>query len=938
MKSLFEPAGARAAALCAALAASLLLPPMAGAQTAPAALAAVTAVEGITEYRLPNGLQLLLVPDASKPTTTVNVTYRVGSRHENHGETGMAHLLEHMLFKGTPTHPAPWSEFTKRGLRANGTTSFDRTNYFATFAANDETLDWYLGWQADAMTNSFVAKKDLDTEMTVVRNELETGESDPARQLLQRTVATMYEWHAYGRATIGARSDVENVDIARLQAFYRLHYQPDNATVIVAGRFDAARVLARVQAVFGPIPKPTRALAQAATLEPPQDGERSVALRRPGGVPLLVAGYHVMPGAHPDYAAVMLLARVLGDTPGGRLHRALVAQRKLATEAFAFSRALAEPGQLFAGVVLAPRQDAAAARAAMLAVLDAAAKAEPIRAEELERARRQWLNAWEQGHADPETVGVAISEAIALGDWRLYFLLRDRVRAVALADVQRVAAQWLKADNRTVASHRPTDAPDRAPAPARVDVAAMLQGFQGAAAAREAEAFDSTPAALDARTLLAQLGSSDGRSGVRLGLLPKATRGDAVQGLLALHWGDVATLANQGLAADMMGALFQMGTTATAGAPALSRQQLADRFDALQAQVGFSATGQTLYVGFQTVRQHLPALVALIGQVLRAPAFPAAELEEARGQWLAGIEAQRKEPGAIVGNAIERHVDPHPPGDPRHARSFDELSAAAKAMTRAQVVAYHRRFVSAAAGELAIVGAMDEAAARRAAEAAFGRWLVPAGAPRGGVAYRRIPRPEVASPPARLLFQTPGEANAQMRLSLTLRATDRDPDAAALRVGAFILGDGPGSRLWRRIREAEGLSYGVGAAIAWNEFEPNSKLGGDASFAPQNQAAVEAAWRDELARSVREGFTAAELAEAQRALLARRRLNRSQDDVLAAALAGNLYLGRRFADSQRVDDAIEAVTLEQLNAAWRKHVDPARAVWAWAGDFAAQGR
>src|SRR5678815_1112617 len=216
------------------------------AQGLPAGLASVRTVEGVDEYRLDNGLQVLLIPDDSKPTTTVNLTYRVGSRDRNYGETGMAHLLEHMLFKGTPTHRNVWAEFEKRGLAANGSTSYDRTNYTAHFSANPGNLQWYLGWLADAMVNSFIARKDLDTEMTVVRNEMERGENQPDGVLLRETMATMFDWHNYGKSTIGARSDVENVDIPRLQAFYRQYYQPDNATLIVAGRFDTAAVLGRI--------------------------------------------------------------------------------------------------------------------------------------------------------------------------------------------------------------------------------------------------------------------------------------------------------------------------------------------------------------------------------------------------------------------------------------------------------------------------------------------------------------------------------------------------------------------------------------------------------------------------------------------------------------------------------------------------------------------
>src|SRR5690606_29393249 len=155
-------------------------------------------------------------PDQSKPTTTVNMTYLVGSRHENYGETGMAHLLEHMLFKGTHTMRNALAEFSRRGLRANGSTSHDRTNYFASFSADPETLAWYLGWQADAMINSTILRSDLDTEMTVVRNEMERGENDPFRILMQKMRSVAYDWHNYGKSPIGARSDVENVDIDQL--------------------------------------------------------------------------------------------------------------------------------------------------------------------------------------------------------------------------------------------------------------------------------------------------------------------------------------------------------------------------------------------------------------------------------------------------------------------------------------------------------------------------------------------------------------------------------------------------------------------------------------------------------------------------------------------------------------------------------------------------
>ena len=240
----------------------------------------VRSVEGITEYLLPNGLQVLLAPDASKPTTTVNITYLVGSRHENYGETGMAHLLEHMVFKGTPSQGNIMTALGKRGMDFNGTTYTDRTNYFETFPASESNLRWVLQMEADRMVNSFIARADLEKEFSVVRNEMEAGENRPQHVLMQKMLASSFDWHNYGKDTIGARSDVENVKIENLQNFYRKYYQPDNAVLVIAGAFDVAQTLSMVERAFGPIPRPARVLEPTYTREAPRDGARELTVSR----------------------------------------------------------------------------------------------------------------------------------------------------------------------------------------------------------------------------------------------------------------------------------------------------------------------------------------------------------------------------------------------------------------------------------------------------------------------------------------------------------------------------------------------------------------------------------------------------------------------------------------------------------------------------------
>lgn len=875
---------------------------------------AVTSVEGIAEYRLANGLQVLLIPDDSKPTTTVNVTYRVGSRHESYGETGMAHLLEHLMFKGSPKYPQVWAEFNKRGFSANGSTWYDRTNYFASFAANDDNLRWYLDWQADAMVHSYIARKDLDSEMTVVRNEMEMGENDPGRILMEKTISAMYQWHNYGKSTIGARADVEGVDIGHLQAFYHRYYQPDNATLIVSGKFDQAKVLGWIQQSFAGIPKAKRELPKLYTLDPVQDGERSVTLRRVGGVPLIFAAYHVVPGAHPDYAAVELVGTILGDKPSGRLHKALT-EKQLAADVFNFEQGLADPGMALLGAQLSPQQDLAASSKAMLDVIESF-KQQPITQEELDRAKAKWLKGWDQGFSDPQKVGVALSESVAQGDWRLFFLTRDRIKNAKLADVQRVAQATYLASNRTLGQYVPTAAPERAPVPERVDVAAMFKDFKGQGAQAKAEAFDASPANIDARTQRFAL-----PSGMKVALLPKSTRGQAVKATLTLRYGDEKSLANWGEAPVALAAMFDKGSAS------LSRQQLQDKLDALQSDIGFSAAPGQLTVGMTTRREHLPALIALVSDVLRHPALPASGLEEVRHQSLAALEEQSKEPEAVLGEAISRHGNPYPKGDVRYARTFAETEADWKAVQLDRIKAFHTAFLGAENAQFAAVGDLDAAAVKQALQAGFGDWR------NGTHPFVRVPNPLVKLPPARLELQTPDKQNAAMSVVQPIPLNDRDPDYAAFMLANHLLGSGGDSRFWNRIREKDGLSYSVYSTVNWNPVEQHSEWTASAIYAPQNRDKVEAAFKEEVNRALAQGFTQTEFESGKRGLLNFRRLGRAQDARLASAWASNLYLDRTFALAAQVDAALESLTLEQVNQALRKYLKPEQFVLGLAGDF-----
>ena len=874
----------------------------------------VTSVEGITEYRLQNnGLRVLLFPDLSKPTITVNMTFLVGSRNENYGETGMAHLLEHMLFKGSKKHPNVPKELQDHGSRPNGSTWFDRTNYFETFQASDENLEWALDLESDRMMNSFVAKKDLDSEMTVVRNEFERGENSPMDVLEERVMSTAFLWHNYGKSTIGARSDIENVPIDRLQAFYRNYYQPDNAILMVAGKFDETKTLGLVTKYFASIPKPQRVLEPNYTVEPTQDGERSVTLRRVGEVQGIIVAYHLPPGSHPDFAALNLAAAVLGDSPSGRLYKSLVDTKK-ATNVRGSTYQLKEPGvALFQATVRkdVPLEDA---RDTLLRSIDEIAT-RPFTAEEVERARARLLKDFDLLMNSSDRVGLRISEWAGMGDWRLMFLNRDNLRKATAADVQRAATYYLKPDNRTVGLFIPTAQPDRTTVPSAPDIAAMLKDYKGDATMAAGEAFAPSPENIDNRTQRATL-----PGGLKLAMIPKGTRGNAVQADVRLEFGDENSLKGYSATGRMTSAMLMRGTTKH------TRQQLQDELDKLRARMTIFGGANGITVNIETTRDNLQKVLELAAEVLREPAFPADEFESLRQQQLATIENQKTEPAGIAGLAYARHMSPYPKGDIRYVPTFDEQIEELRSLTVDQLKKFHSDFYGASNGEVALVGDFDSEDAQKVLRNLLGSWKSPK-------AYAQVKNPYRKIEPLNQAFETPDKANAFFTAGLRINIRDNDPDYPALVLANYIIGQGMNSRLFQRIRGQEGLSYGVGSSFNVTPEEDNGAFVATAISAPENTPKVEAAFRDEMSKILREGFTDAEISAAKTSWLQAQQVSRAQDRELVGRVAGQAHYGRTMDWDANLAKKVQGLTSQQMREALQRHIDLAAMSFVKAGDF-----
>jgi zinc protease len=875
----------------------------------------MTSVEGITEYRLANGLKVLLFPDQSKQTITVNITYMVGSKHESYGETGMAHLLEHMVFKGTPKHPDIPKELTEHGARPNGTTWVDRTNYYETFNATEENLKWALDLEADRMVNSYIAKKDLDSEMTVVRNEFESGENDPFSILMERVMSTAFLWHNYGKSTIGSKADLENVPIENLQAFYRKYYQPDNAILLVAGKFDEAKTLELITQYFGQIPRPTRAINKTYTLDPVQDGERSVVLKRVGDVQLAMAAYHIPAGSHSDYPAVEVLASVLGSRPSGRLNKALVDTKK-ASSAGAFSFQWKEPGLLMAYAEVLKENSLEDAKTSMLKALDETASTSPTK-EEVERAKNEILKQIELSFNSSERIGLELSEYIGMGDWRLLFLSRDRIKEVTVLDVKRVAQQYLKPDNRTVGVFIPTEKPERSEIPGVPDVDAMVKDYKGNQTIAQGEAFDPSPANIEARTVRADL-----PNGMKMAMLSKKTRGEAVEVRITLRFGDEQSLQNKATAAQYAASMLNKGTSKR------TRQQIKDEFDRLKANVSIGGGATQAFVNITTTRPNLMETLNLVAEIVKDPAFPVDEFEKAKAEELAAIESQRSEPQAIAFTRIQRHTTPYPKSDPRYVGTFDEDIADLKVLTTDEVKKFYKDFYGFNNATMSIVGDFDPTELKALTTKLFGDW-------KSAQPYSRIVSKAIPVKTINESIETPDKANAFFVSAYNFDFSDSHPDYPAMVMGNFMLGGGfLNSRLATRIRQKEGLSYGVGSQFSAGTLDQVGSFFAYAIYAPENVEKLEAAYKEEITKVVNEGFTAEEIAAAKSGWSQSRTVTRAQDGSLAGTLNNYLFIKRDLTWDAGFEKRVMELTPEQINAAMKKHLKLESMNIIKAGDFA----
>lgn len=877
----------------------------------------ISNTEGIKEYSLSNGVKVLLISDPSQSNAIVNIVYNVGSKHEGYGEKGMAHLLEHMLFKSTKKLGDIKKMLSDKGGNANGTTWYDRTNYYEVFPSNDENLKWFLEMEADRMVNATILQSDLDKEFSVVRNEFEIGENNPGSVLMERVISAAYLWHNYGNSTIGSKEDVERVKAVTLRKFYEKYYQPDNATLIVAGKFDEKKALEYISQYFSVIPKPARVLETPYTVEPAQDGERFVELKRSGDSKVIGALYHTAPFADKDYVALDALQEILTADPSGYLYKAMIDTKKAAS-VYGYQPLVRDASFMYFGLDVPADKDLKSTENEFRAALDKISTTKYTE-QDVSRAKAKLLKQLE--NIKNNTIGFAINltEIIGAGSYKLGFIYRDAVEKLTIADVQKVAEKYFRTNNRTVGIFIPSKDEVRVKNIEYTNdqIAALTKDYKGKSLEKEAAPFEAS-----IKNLKANLTEGKLSNGMKYGLIKKDIKGGKVLGSFKFPVSNAKDLNGKSDVGSLMAQVLKTGTKTH------TKEQIQDMLDQWKSNINFGFSGQTLFVNFSTYKDSLPKVTALVKEILTESIFPEAELAKTINEYNTYLESSLNDPQTMAFTEIEKITENYPKESIYYTASTQEQIDNNKKVKREQLVDFYNKILGANNGVGTVIGDVDGKTVSGLLESTFGNW-------NSKSTYEFI-KPELfATKKQDKDYITPDKENAAAVGKISFSMDRKSPDYPAFVIANEMLGSGGflTARIPTRLREKEGISYGAGSYVNIPIDNNVASWAWYAFFNPTKKDAVNKALKEEVNKAVKDGFTEEEFKSNLTSWLNSRKTGLGNDNTLMNLVNSQLQYGQSLDEYDALEAKVSALKVSQVNEVLRKYISEDKLTSVFAGDF-----
>lgn len=863
---------------------------------------------GISSYKLPNGFKIILIPYPSAHNTRVELLVRSGSKLEGYGETGMAHLLEHMLFKGAGNRKNIKDDLTSLGAIYNGTTNKDRTNYFETVDADPKKIDELIRIEADRFIRARFTAEDLASEMTVVRNELENSEKDASQVVLSALARSGFNWHGYSRSTIGSRSDIEGASFTALQAFHRKHYRPDNAALIISGKFEAKRVLATASNFFAVAKNPSLEKPASWTIESPQTALNKTELALSAGTTVVASAWKLPGMKERDAHALDLAAAFICDSDWGSLRKDIVLERKLAVSASCFTWVQTDYGR-FISFARADQKANADELSQEISkhIQDAAMRG--TSQEQLERSRLAELNKFQNALDSHESVAGLVSDAEAAGDWRLFLWMRDVVSSVTLQEANDALKKWVVSFNRNdvVLKHSDAAKPLVFPTPTSAETRVTGQTWPNLLSSA-----DPAPTNL-LEISKATIRFSLDEQRVQVALIKRKTQGDKVWLSMENDYGNPTQLKNRKVSCDAASSLMAYGGNG------MDRNVLSSKMEKLKATWNIGLSG--IYI--EVPRENFAETFEILISIWADPLMPVSEFDRYKAARIASLEASLKNPITMADNQVRLRFDNYPEGHWSKPKTYPVLIQEVKNLTHEDVLKCTRDFAKVSHTRIGVVGNLS-------ADEFKDLWSKRELKNSASSTYERETAPVAPThvDVTQITVMMPDKTNARVTGTTVVPINFNTEDFPALQLAVYVLGGNSSSLIWQQLRETEGLAYSSGMKVAASYFEDRSTIQLYATSSSSNADKVVASLKSVLSKVITEGFSLEQVEKAKSAWIQKRKSTFGDESEFVSTLVDSLYDGQDFGAISMFDEKIKGITQAQATAAIRKYVDQSKLIWA----------
>ncbi|WMW79860.1 insulinase family protein [Undibacterium cyanobacteriorum] len=881
----------------------------------------IQSLGNVSEYRLDNGLTLLLIPDKKQHSTTINMVYRVGSRYENEHNNGLAHVLEHQLFSALPTLQDEKDEtlsvnrLTKEGVNFQANTHFDYTVYQSKFLASNNLLEKLLKLEAFRMqsinfnSHSSEIRSQHTNEKNIVLNELDMKETEPSFIVRRALHKSAFDDHQYRQLPIGSRASIENVDSKQLDSMYKEFYRPSNAVLIVSGAFDTVECLNWVATYFNKLTNPTSTIKIEKKVEPPQNGARTTDIGIASETNLIGVGYHAPPATHSDFMALRLIDNVIANN---RFSPFDLRNEIASTSSFHIEAPITSAPHLHFFQLQGPKNDAQERK--LLSAIESFSK-KPLTEQELNGARKSLIEEFEKIESSSEQLASELATYTGTSDWRLFYLNKKRISTLTLGQVQTAATTYLTGTNRTIVRTHSTQHVKTIEIPDAPALEIEYQQLQDQAAKEFRHADSETWETLNQKILSFELSN-----GIRISLLPVSRPNHGIQIATRLNFGTEESLRNQQNHAACAGCYFPNFSIINkkkyhSQVPEYSMSKTVD-------ETHFYFAMETL--GQVEDQQHL---LDLWSAYVRAPLIDSQAIELNKRTRQNQIVKDVSNPQWVAVNEAERYFDPTGKSSIRHVSSSGAMIEGLKNATYANALAFHRKFFGPQNANIVIVGEFDADKMKQQITELLEDW-------KPAHRFERIPYQLKSVTPTEKEILVPNSSNSFILGYLPLSINDEANEFPSLLIANWIFGgEGLQNRLALKIRHHEGLSYSIGSILDVKAIDKASRWLIYANFAPQNRRLIKQLIKEELDTFLREGVSADELEAAKKNILAEFKKRELEQHDLINRLLDHRRANRDFAYEIKLVQRIQELDVETVNRHLRQLIIPNDVSYFSAGDF-----